>query len=148
MPGVPGQRGHVPKRSTQRHRRSGPEVDRVAVSGRVPVPDLGVEDPHPLARDLYKSLSESGQSRWYEPSDWQRARIMCQVLSQQLKSGRPSSMMYTALQRDMDALLVSESERRRVRIEIERAQVEAEPNPIPAYLAEFAARRERLISND
>jgi hypothetical protein len=57
-------------------------------------------------------------------------------------------MMYTALQRDMDALLVSESERRRVRIEIERAQVEAEPNPIPAYLAEFAARRERLISND
>lgn len=95
------------------------QVDRVQVAERVTVPDCP-EDVHPLARDFYKSLRISGQARWYEPSDWQRARVFTWLLSDQLKTGRPSSMLYQALQRDMDALLVSEAERRRVRMEVER----------------------------
>jgi hypothetical protein len=41
-------------------------------------------------------------------------------LSKMLHTGRPSAMLLAALQKDMDALLVSEAERRRVRMEIER----------------------------
>lgn len=116
--------GPIPKRSSQRRRQNKVHTDRVEVAEQVVVPDLDVDDPHPIARDLYESLRLSGQAQWYEPSDWQRARVFIHLLSNQLKAGKPSSMMYTALQRDMDALLISEGERRRVRMEIERSPVD------------------------
>lgn len=121
----------VPKRSSERRRRNKVDIDHVQVEGVVTVPDLDIEsapdeyrDPkpiHPVARALYESLRTSGQARYYEPSDWQRARVMVFLLSQQLWTGRPSATMYAALQSDMDALLISEAERRRVRMEIDRA---------------------------
>jgi hypothetical protein len=122
----------VPKRSTERRRRNKVDLDHVQVEGQVAVPDLGFDvtpddhggrDPiHPVARDLYESLRISGQARYYEPADWQRARVMTYLLSGILWSGRPSSMLYAALQRDMNDLLISEAERRRVRMEIDRAE--------------------------
>lgn len=112
--------GPAPKRSEVRRRRNKQDIDRVQVAGTVEPPDLGIEDAHPLAVDLYEALKESGQARWYEPSDWARARLLVWSLSKMLDSGRPSAMLLAALQKDMDALLVSEAERRRVRMEIER----------------------------
>jgi hypothetical protein len=118
MPGPP------PKRSELRRRRNKVDIDRVQVSAPVEAPDLGIEGAHPLAVDLYESLKDSGQARWYEPSDWARARLLVWSLSKMLDSGRPSAMLLAALQKDMDALLVSEAERRRVRMEIERGPVD------------------------
>src|SRR5688500_1345345 len=112
--------GPAPKRSEVRRRRNKQDIDRVQVAGVVEPPELGVEDAHPLAVDLYEALKESGQARWYEPTDWARARLLVWSLSKMLDSGRPSAMLLAALQKDMDALLVSEAERRRVRMEIER----------------------------
>jgi hypothetical protein len=116
--------GPPPKRSEQRRRRNKVDIDRIQVSGPVKAPDLDIEAAHPLAVDLYESLKESGQARWYEPSDWARARLLVWSLSKMLDSGRPSAMLLAALQKDMDALLVSEAERRRVRMEIERDSVD------------------------
>jgi hypothetical protein len=96
------------------------DIDRVELAGTVEAPPLAVEDVHPLAADLYESLKASGQARWYEPSDWARAQLLVWSLSKMLNTGRPSAMLLAALQKDMDALLVSEAERRRVRMEIER----------------------------
>jgi hypothetical protein len=140
--------GPVPKRSSQRRRRNHVQVDRVEVAGGpVVVPELGLDGVHPLARDLYESLRESGQSRWYEPSDWQRARIMVHLLSGLLKAERPSVTMYVALQRDMDALLVTEAERRRTRVEIERDLVdEDEQAALTSLMVDVRARRERLTT--
>jgi hypothetical protein len=140
MAGVPGQRGHVPKRSIQRRRRNAVAIDRVGVAEQVVVPDLDLEDVHPLARDFYESLRTSGQSRWYEPSDWQRARIFTALLSKQLFKGSSSSMMYAALQKDMDALLVSEAERRRVRMEVER--LASDTSVVDAKVSQMARYRQ------
>lgn len=111
----------TPKRSSQRRRNNSPKADTVNMTGSVDVPELGLDDPHPLVVDLYESLKVSGQVQWYEPSDWQRARITCHLLSDQLKSGRPSSTMYQTIQGDLAALMTAEGDRRRLRMEIERA---------------------------
>ena len=41
---------------------------------------------HPEARAWYRSLAESGQARFYEPSDWARNRIVALMLSDALKA--------------------------------------------------------------
>lgn len=119
-----GERGPVRKRSDQRVRRNKDEVatEKLGVIGVVPVPPLGFSDPHPLVSDLYKSLRDSGQSRYYEPSDWQYARLALHFADQLLKSSRPSAQLLVTVNQMLSSLLVSEGDRRRVRLEIERNQ--------------------------
>lgn len=120
-------RGPVPKRSTQRRRANKPEIPvETAPSGRQ---DGGTRrwpsakrEWHSLAADLWRALGESGQAQFYEPSDVAYARVWTDVLSQQLKSGKPSAMMMAAWDSACARLLVTEGDRRRVRIELERGE--------------------------
>lgn len=110
------------------------------MSGAVVVPELGLVDVHPLARDLYESLKDSGQSLYYEPSDWQRARLMVEMLSSLLyEPGKRSSMMYAAIQQDLRDLMVCEADRRRLKLEIERGG--ADTSAEDARVAQMAAYR-------
>lgn len=61
---------------------------------------------------------KSGQSQFFEPSDWQLARVVALYMSNVL--ARPSASGLKAVLVGADALLTTESARRRVRIEIER----------------------------
>lgn len=132
--------GPIPKRSDQRRRRNASsQVDSVAVPGPVDVPDLALTDVHPIAADMYRSLTKSGQSRYFEPSDWQRARLMCEMVSRLLNAGKLSSMLYTAIQQDMNSLLFTEGERRKVRMEIERGA--ADTSAQDARVSQMAAYR-------
>lgn len=117
-----GNNGPIPNRSDQRVRRNKPdiEIDKVEAIGLVEVPVLGFDDPHPLIADFYASLVDSAQARYYEPSDWQFARVTLHFLDQLVKSGRPSGQMLATVNTALSNLLVSEGDRRRVRIEIER----------------------------
>lgn len=135
----------APKRSDQRRRRNKVDIDKVEISGLVAVPELGIDRVHPMVADVYRSLSESGQSRYFEPSDWQRARIMCWNLNKMIRSGKPSAMLMAALQKDMDALLMSEPERRRVHMEIERGEIDTTEHD-----AKVAAMKDyrRMASSD
>ena len=134
MPGPP------PKRADQRRRQNKTApVDTVALSERVPVPELALTGVHPLAADLFESLKTSGQSMYYEPSDWQRARLMVEMLSHMLFSGRRSSQMYAAIQQDLRDLMVCEADRRRLRIEIERGSTDTSEHD--AQVAQMAAYR-------
>jgi hypothetical protein len=119
-----GARGPVPKRSDQRVRRNKPDVavEKVETIGVVAVPELGFDDPHFLTVDLYRSLSESAQARFYEPSDYQIARSVLHFLDQQFKASRPSGQMVQSLFSQLTDLLLTEGARRRVRLEVERAQ--------------------------
>jgi hypothetical protein len=119
-----GARGPVPKRSDQRIRRNKPDVaiDKVEAIGVVRAPQLGFVDPHPLTEDLFRSLAESAQSRYYEPSDYEMARSVLFFLDQQFKSSRPSAQMVAALFGQLTDLLITEGARRRVRLEVERQQ--------------------------
>lgn len=118
-----GVTGPVPKRSEQRIRRNKPDVpiEKVEAIGAVVVPDLGLVDPHPIVSDLYLAMKESGQSRFYEPSDWQYARFAFHFADLLLKSSRPSGQLLSTVQSMLTDLLLSEGARRRVRLEVERS---------------------------
>lgn len=119
-----GTRGPIPKRSEERIRRNKLEVpiDKVPAIGPVDIPELGFIDPHPLVIDLYRSMSESAQAKYFEPSDWQYAKFTLHFADQLLKSPRPSSQLLAAVNSMLTDLLVSEGSRRRVRLEIERSE--------------------------
>ncbi|MFF8299580.1 hypothetical protein ACF07M_30030 [Streptomyces globisporus] len=121
-----GTRGPIPERSEARRRRNKPDgPDLVQASSGPPeeMPDLPEPDPlwHPIASDWYLSLRESGQSAFYEPSDWAMARYAAHVMSQVLMSDRgPNGQLVAALNSVMSSLLTTEGDRRRARLELER----------------------------
>lgn len=120
-----GTRGPVPKRSEERHRRNAPEqpITRAAGATEVSIPEA---DPkwHPIATQLWESLKTSGQSRFYEPSDWALAYSLMEDLSRYKKSAKRSGQMLTAIMSGLSDLLVSEGDRRRVGIELSRPETE------------------------
>ena len=126
MPGVPGKGGPVPKRSSERagHRTKAEQPDKVVVPVACQVPPAS-EGWAEEARRWYESLAESGQSRYFEPSDWAYARLLARLLSDQLGKARPSSEMMKAVLTAMNDLGTTEGARRRLRIEVERPASDA-----------------------
>lgn len=119
-----GSRGPIPKPIDERlghvTKAEEAEVDKIpALSGSVAAPELGL-DLHPLAADWYASLAQSAQARFYEPSDWQVARIIAQSIHDYMADSKRSSMKFAATMAAMTSLLVTEGDRRRVRMEIDR----------------------------
>jgi hypothetical protein len=116
-----GTRGPVPKRSEDRIRRNEPEVaTTIALTdGEVHIP---VPDPlwHPIARQLWDSLSSSGQSKFYESSDWAMAFSLMDDLSYYKSANKRSGQMLASILSAMSTLLVTEGDRRRVGIELAR----------------------------
>jgi len=135
-------KGPVPKRDSERIRRNKPDIetDTIQVIGEVIVPELGLSDPHPIVADLYESLRDSGQARYYEPSDWEFARLTCHFLDQQVKASRPSGQILAVLHSMMTDLLISEGSRRRVRLEVEREQKKAQIYDIAEMFRESLAQ--------
>lgn len=117
MPGPP------PKRSSQRRRRNKPALEIVSNdSSVVPKP---VKVPrvspswHPLMKDWFRSLKTSGQSAFYQESDWQTARLLAEVMSQELNSGEGvKASMLSEFNRAAASLMTTEGERRRLRVEL------------------------------
>lgn len=136
--------GPIPKRSDQRRRRNVPEGGITAAPSFVtavhaPAPS---EHWHPIARDWYASLADSGQAAFYEPSDWQVARVWAEVLSQQLQTDRMSAVMIQAWASSAAELLTTEGSRRRARLELERGDhadpdEDASVTAIDAYRAQL-----------
>lgn len=142
-----GQRGPVPTRSTQRRRRnkeSKPETvtPPPAAAGKVKVPAVSASW-HPIAKAWFKSLAESGQSKFFEPSDWQAARFVAESMTQNLKAKRFSAQLFAAVWSAMGDLLTTEADRRRARIEIER-EVDAPATEDGSEVAVLDAYRNRL----
>lgn len=117
-----GQFGPIPNRSDQKVRRNVEDVPitTIDITGPVPVPDLGIKNPHPLVEELYESLRSSGQARFYEPSDWAYAKLTMHFINKLVRQQKPSAMMLSSVLSMMTPLLMTEGERRRVRIEVER----------------------------
>ncbi len=114
--------GPVPKRDAERRRRNKPDVptQTVKVAGAVRAP-AAEASWHPIAKRWYRALKQSGQSKFYEPSDWMTAKYTAELMSRLLNQGeRPSAQMVASLNSLMASLLVTEGDRRRARLEIER----------------------------
>ena len=128
-------RGPVPKRDAERRRRNKPAspTDSVRMPGKVRVPAAD-RDWHPIAKRWYKSLKTSGQSAYYEPSDWATAQYVADLMSRLLSKETPSAEMVKAITPLMTSLVTTEGERRRVRLEIERGDAgPAEVTAMDAY---------------
>lgn len=130
-----GARGPVPKRSSERRRRNKeskpdtvkPRKPKAAPKGKQAEPDVFAPRPakktwHPIAREWYESLPDSGQTVFYEPSDWTAAFYVAEVMSRHLQAKRMSAQLFASVWAAMAELLTTEGARRRARIEVERDQ--------------------------
>lgn len=129
--------GPVPDRSDNLARprtRKGADQREVTkgVARPVEIPDADPEW-HPIAVMLYDSLLNSGQSDYYQQSDWAFAWSLCEDLSMYKrplisKDGdeyyKRSGQMLATIYAAMSNLLVTEADRRRVRIELEAPEGE------------------------
>lgn len=167
--------GPPPKRSTERRRRNKTDasgrpyedvveavvIDQHAeITGEVVVPS---PDPtwHPIARMFWDSLLKSGQSMWYEPSDWAMAFLVAESLSRDLnpqvvgitetgevvKDTIPlKGASLAAYQKSFTALLVNEGDRRKLRLELTRQnQVDAALEGSKDVPKAIVASREELF---
>lgn len=135
-------RGPVPKRSDQRRRRNKADVEiekAEALTDKVEQPEPD-ERWHPIALDWYRSLAESGQARWYEPSDWQAARLLAEGMTRMLYADDWSGRDFAAIWSGMTELLTTEGARRRSRIEIERTVGEGKQPPGVAAIDDYRKR--------
>uniref|UniRef100_A0AAU8GRZ6 Terminase small subunit n=1 Tax=Mycobacterium phage BabyBack TaxID=3158877 RepID=A0AAU8GRZ6_9CAUD len=126
-----GTRGPIGKRDEERVRRNVNEnpTETIQVIGAVSIPELGdvshLGETHPLITEMYESITQSAAVKYYEPTDWQFARMTLFMLNQELiaaqHNGKPvGAMKLTAINQMLSALLLTEGDRRRVRLEIER----------------------------
>lgn len=152
MPGVPGSGGPVPKRSTQRRRRNKPEVEiDKAPSAPTSAGPEPLDSWHPIARDWYVSLGLSGQSVFYQPSDWATAYLIAESISRDLKpqvvgvhpeTGEPimaviplKGASLASYLKAMTVLLATEGDRRRARLELERGARREDPDELASVTA-------------
>jgi len=128
--------GPIPKRDEERVRRNIPTdpTETITMIGKVKIPEMGdlshLGETHPLIEEMYESIKQSAAVKYYEPTDWQFARIALYTLNQELiaaqHNGRPvGAMKLTAINQMLSALLLTEGDRRRARLEIERAPGDA-----------------------
>lgn len=135
-----GARGPIPTRSDQRRRQNkNPEgIATVKAPGAAEVAQPPADDTwHELARDWYESLAQSGQARWYQPSDWQTARVWAEILSRQLAGGRVSAQMIAAWSGAATELLTTEGSRRRARVELESPDVDEDEAAADAAMVTY-----------
>lgn len=142
--------GPVPKRSEDRVRTHQSDIatEKLEVYGEVVVPPLNMPfEAHSMVVDFYDSLVISGQARYFEPSDWEYARIVCFILQTIVTSPKPSSEMFKAWQTAASNLLVTEGDRRRLRIEIARQPVnDKSQDDADALVLEFRERMEKAVA--
>ena len=119
-----GTRGPAPKRDAERagHNAKSEAATTAKMRGRVHQPD----PRHGWSDETvawYQSLASSGQSKWYEPSDWQQALWVGDQMEEQRLN--PSAAQAAIVLKGMQDLGVSETARRHMRIEIERPDATA-----------------------
>lgn len=134
-----GSRGPVPKRMAERLGH----VTKAQKAGVVSVRMEGVVKPaplprgaHPIARRWYEALKASGQSMFFEPSDWAAAVLVAEMMTRLLNSRRVNGQLFTGVWAAMDDLLTTEQARRRARLEVQRGMAEADedaPTAIDDY---------------
>lgn len=155
-----GERGPTPKRADQRrrHTKESEQPDTVPVEGEVKAPSAD-ENWHAVAKLWYESLADSGQSTYYEPSDWAMAFVLAESMSRDLnpqviavpeRTGEPveatipmKGASLSAYLKGMTALLVSEGDRRRAQIELQRTRPPDPADEEKATVVSLHAVRER-----
>lgn len=134
--------GPVPNRSEDlarpRERKGGDQQPVTKGVARPAYAPAGDPTWHPIATMLWDALQNSGQSDFYQQSDWAFAYSLCEDLSRYKDANKRSGQMLQTIYSAMSNLLVTEADRRRVRIELDPDEPEQEPASV-RVLAEYKA---------
>lgn len=126
----------VPKRDAQR-RRTRDLAQNVVVEALVEQPEPPKEWG-PMATEWYRSLAQSGQSVFYEPSDWRTAIVAGWMLDEWMTTRKAATI--TEFRYMCAQLLATEGDRRKGRLEVKRPQ-HGEPSPKgDQVVAEYRAK--------
>lgn len=140
-----GIRGPIPKDADARRRTNSPEPERMQRGTPMDAikPPPGDRSWHKIAKLWYGSLAKSGQSKYYEASDWAYAYMIAESMSrdlgEQVVGTTPSGQILkdtiplkgaslAAYSKAFTALLVSEADRRRALIQLEKSGPVADPD--------------------
>lgn len=111
--------------------------EHVQVPGEVKRPPMP-RGLHPIARNAWRALEQSGQAQYFEPTDWAASRLLVEQLSRELAKDKPiTASAFRVIWDAMQSLLMTESSRRRVRMEVDRVKPVEEAPPGIALIAEF-----------
>src|SRR5699024_3989322 len=103
-----GTRGPVPKRDDERKRTNERPMETTRAVGAAAVKQpRGDGDWHPIVKKLWKAMGESGQSQFYEPSDWAVAYSVMDDLSDYKRQARRSPAMLQVIMSSVSNLLVT-----------------------------------------
>lgn len=144
-----GIHGPIPKPQNMRHGHSrgvaaDPPPDKVPAGEEVASRPKASANWHPISRYWYNSLARSGQSYYYENSDWAAAYFVAEAMSRELQQAGPmGSAAMKAILSGMASLLTTEADRRRLRLELERSQAQA-ASVEESSVAKLDAYRARL----
>lgn len=121
MPGPVPNRSEDLSRERDANRSNRPPLKKGEMR-KVNIPNAP-RDWHPTSRRLWESLKTSGQSDFFQNSDWAFAYSVLEDFSYQKKAQsdgkRMSAETVKTLYGALDKLLMTEAERRRARIELE-----------------------------
>jgi hypothetical protein len=131
-----GARGPVPNREDDLARpraRKGSDQQPVikGVMRPVKIPNAD-RSWHPIAQKLWDAAKESGQSDFYQQTDWALLFSLCEDLSEYKKSRKRSGQMLQTIYSAFERLLIAEGDRRRVRIELTEPEDESTPASVTA----------------
>lgn len=130
-----GTRGPVPKRSDQRRRANKDDIPvSVGTGARQAKAPAADRNWHPIAKGLYWSLAKSGQAEFFEPSDWQVARLAAEATTRMLTAERFSAVLLAAVDSMWSKLLMTEADRRRLRIELARPKEDPDAAAAVSFL--------------
>lgn len=157
MAGVKGTGGCVPKRSDQRRRTNEPDIPIVEGPAFKAQPPDADPEWHPIAIRWFESLARSGQSSFYEESDWLTAVVLAESISREFEDqpmviGKgadahlemvklaPKSASISAWIKGFTSLLATEGDRRRARIELQVPKAEEGDGDV-SFLTDARRRR-------
>lgn len=131
MPGPVPNRSDDLSRERDANRGGRPPVTKGVL---LPVTEIPEPDPfwHPIATRLYESAKTSGQSAFFQDSDWALWHSICDDLSHAKSMGKRSGQLLQTIYSTMTDLLVSEGARRRVRIELSEPEEDEEDASVTA----------------
>jgi hypothetical protein len=110
-------------------------LERGPSGGKPKIPPVNL-NWEPIAQGWYRSLALSGQSKWFEASDWALAYVAADILSEASAKGYPANLTgeWSAI---TSRLLCAEGDRRRMRIELIRAGGDPDEEAANAAVAEW-----------
>jgi hypothetical protein len=133
-------RGPIPKRTETRRRRNDTGVEAVTVDdGPISEAPPLRDGLHPLAVAWYNALAESGQARYYEPSDWMQAQVLAEAVAEFAENPSKAAML-NAILSGSTSLLVTEGDRRRLRLELTRTGPDPDEEAAVLAIADYQQR--------